>query len=598
MQWPDEPENGSPPIHELIGLIYDTAEDPALWPLLLAGLVESVREAPPTPDGEGDDAPPSPASAIPGTPDLQQLPLLAGDALSETLIPHFQRALRLNRLLAETRQDRERAMGILEHLPLGVMVVDESACVQAMNDRARRILDRQAGLRLQAERLATSHFQDTVALRDLIRTAVIRADGGGTLNLDGEPPVSLMVMPCGAEAEGEAIDGCCTVFIAAPDLDEHIQIETLREVFNLSRAEARLAHALVHGRSVEAAARELHISPHTARTQLKAIFAKTGTRRQPELVRKVLTSPAILIREPAPASDDSSPLPAVSDHFLHLAGDRRLCYAEHGDPDGVPVLFFHSIVGSRLQIHPDRRLVSGMGIRWIVPERPGFGRSDPQPRRRLADWADDMMRLADHLRLDRFHLAGLSAGGSHAVAVAHYRPERVIRTALISPMPPFSSLAALEGMPPTNRMLLTLARYTPGLLGPFMRIMLQGLLRNPEQITARHRELWPQADRDAMDVPGTREYTVGIFREAMRQGPDALVSEQILLARDWGFDPADVRGPVDIWHGDADIHVPINMIGPLRRIPDHRLHVVPEHGHYLVLSHWQTIFDTLVAEAA
>lgn len=596
MQWPDEPGNGSPPVHELIGLIYDTAEDPALWPLLLAGLVESVREESPTPDADAATLPAT--SSTRGTPDLQQLTLLAGDALSETLIPHFQRALRLNRVLAETRQDRERALGILEHLPLGVMVVDESACVRAMNDRARRILDRQAALRLQAERLAAERFQDTVALRDLIRTAVIRADGGGTLNLECDSPVSLMVMPCGVEAEGDTVDGCCTVFIAAPDLGEHMQAETLREVFNLSRAEARLTHALVHGRSVEAAARELHISPHTARTQLKAIFAKTGTRRQPELVRKVLTSPAILVRSTSPPADDIPPLPAVTDHFLHLAGDRRLCYAEHGDPDGTPVLFFHSIVGSRLQIHPDRRLLSGMGIRWIVPERPGFGRSDPQPRRRLADWADDMMRLADHLRLERFHLAGFSAGGSHAVVVAHYRPERVIRTALISPMPPFSTLAVLEGMPPTNRMLLTLARYTPSLLGPFMRIMLQGLLRNPEQITSRHRELWPQADRDAVDTPGTHEHMVGIFREAMRQGPEALVSEQILLARDWGFDPVDVRGRVDIWHGDADIHVPLAMIGPLRRIPNHHLHVVPDRGHYLLLSHWQEIFDTLVAEAA
>ena len=589
MQWPDDGDSEALPLHELIGLIYETAEDPGLWPLLLSGLMAALPN---------DDAP----SKTPATLDVEpadMLARLAGDELAETLIPHFQRALRLNRRLAETTQQRERAMAILEHLPLSVILATETAEVKFMNGRARALLESAAPLTLREGQLSARGFQDTVALRDLIRTAVVSPDGGGTLSLDSDPPVSVLVLPCSEGPELAGDEACCSIFVAALDLDDHLDPGRIRDVFGLSRAEARLTHALVRGRSIEAAAEELHISPHTARTQLKAVFGKTGTRRQPDLIRKVLTSPAVLGHgTPAPTAPARHVSPPVTERFITLRDGRRLCYAEHGDPDGVPVLFQHSIIGSRLETHPDTGLTGAMGIRWIVPERPGFGQSDSQPERSFRAWAEDVRELADHLGLERFHVAGFSSGGAHAAAVAHYLPERVVRTALISSMAPYTSLAALKNMPPTNRMLMAMAHFTPGLLIPFMRIMVRGLIRNPVQITHRHEELWPEADRQAMARPGTREQRVAIFREALRQGPDAVVGEQILLGQDWDFDPGDISGPVDIWHGDSDIHVPIEMIGPLLRIANHRLFRITGHGHYLLLSHWREIFQNLITPPA
>lgn len=60
--------------------------------------------------------------------------------------------------------------------------------------------------------------------------------------------------------------------------------DLLRRTFDLSPAEIRLATRVGVGVSLEAAADQLGIARETARTQLKAIFAKTGTHRQPELV--------------------------------------------------------------------------------------------------------------------------------------------------------------------------------------------------------------------------------------------------------------------------------------------------------------------------
>jgi DNA-binding NarL/FixJ family response regulator len=58
----------------------------------------------------------------------------------------------------------------------------------------------------------------------------------------------------------------------------------LRRLFDLTPAEARLAQALTCGDSLEEVAERLNVKMTTARTQLAAIFAKTHTSRQAQLV--------------------------------------------------------------------------------------------------------------------------------------------------------------------------------------------------------------------------------------------------------------------------------------------------------------------------
>ena len=81
-----------------------------------------------------------------------------------------------------------------------------------------------------------------------------------------------------------------------PDPDRAIDTlpEVLRRWYGLTQAESRLAQLLVQGMSVPMAARQLKISTHTARSQSKSIFDKTGARRQSELVRLLLQGPGLL----------------------------------------------------------------------------------------------------------------------------------------------------------------------------------------------------------------------------------------------------------------------------------------------------------------
>ena len=58
----------------------------------------------------------------------------------------------------------------------------------------------------------------------------------------------------------------------------------LRQVFGLSAAEARLAAAIARGRTLDEISHVEGTSRETLRSQLKAIFSKTDTSRQAELV--------------------------------------------------------------------------------------------------------------------------------------------------------------------------------------------------------------------------------------------------------------------------------------------------------------------------
>jgi pimeloyl-ACP methyl ester carboxylesterase len=129
-----------------------------------------------------------------------------------------------------------------------------------------------------------------------------------------------------------------------------------------------------------------------------------------------------------------------------LPDGRVLAYAEYGDSDGVPVVFHHGTPGSRLLATLLDAQASEAGIRVIAPDRPGFGRSDPDPDRRIEDWSRDVSALMDALSVRQFGVLGFSGGGPFALACAATCP-RAGSLGLVSALVPgadggvFGSLA-------------------------------------------------------------------------------------------------------------------------------------------------------------
>jgi pimeloyl-ACP methyl ester carboxylesterase len=285
------------------------------------------------------------------------------------------------------------------------------------------------------------------------------------------------------------------------------------------------------------------------------------------------------------------------DQVVHLSDGRILGYAEFGSNTAPPMFVFHGLPGSRLAI-AEMWPEEPAGVRVIAPDRPGAGLSTFQPGRRLLDWANDVRQLADSLGVDRFIVAGFSAGGPHALAVAHGLPDRVIAVGTIAGPGPFDSPKALEGMTRANKLILRLARRAPRALWVVAAPHARQIRRQPAKAfekAARDRSV-PEADREVMTSLRLRERMVAAAPEAFRQGVRGFIHEAHVTVQPWGFDPGTIKPPARIWHGDKDTHVPVAMAQHLAvRMPGSSLTIYPGEGHLIVPRHWDEILAALLS---
>jgi PAS domain-containing protein len=221
-------------------------------------------------------------------------------ALLECLAPHIRESLRLHERVTSVRADARALVTAFDHLALGVVLMDASGRVSFANRSAEEILGVTEGAGDPERRAA----ERTRALAQLLvdRRSVRRGSLVLRHPVDGRP-LQVFVTPFDWPGSyGEAGARYATaVFIGDAKRLSGDPFDVLRELYLLTPGEARLALLLTTGRSVEESAHELGIALSTARGVLKAVFAKTDTRRQSDLVRLLLTGPGELRpQEPAP----------------------------------------------------------------------------------------------------------------------------------------------------------------------------------------------------------------------------------------------------------------------------------------------------------
>jgi DNA-binding CsgD family transcriptional regulator len=100
----------------------------------------------------------------------------------------------------------------------------------------------------------------------------------------GQRPLIIRMLPVDGAARSPFLGARALLLLSDLAREHGPQANVLVQVFGLSPAEARLAMIVGSGESPERAAEQLGIARETARNQLKAVFAKTDTHRQSELV--------------------------------------------------------------------------------------------------------------------------------------------------------------------------------------------------------------------------------------------------------------------------------------------------------------------------
>jgi DNA-binding CsgD family transcriptional regulator len=215
------------------------------------------------------------------------------------LAQHLVRAVALQRRVYHLTFASESALGGFDELHQAFLLVDAQARLVFVNRVGRALLEARDGLLLEAGVVSSPHADDGRNLRSLIAScgpeAGTKAGGQASLRRpSGRLPLHALVTPVGKETAVAAMPWtimqrpAAIVLISDPEADMKARIESLRERFGLTPAEAVFALEIVKGDGRQATADRLGITLGTARSHLSKIFDKTGVTRQAELVRLLL----------------------------------------------------------------------------------------------------------------------------------------------------------------------------------------------------------------------------------------------------------------------------------------------------------------------
>ena len=212
-------------------------------------------------------------------------------------------AFRVRQRIADLNSELARHRVLLDRLPWAIFAVSEDAGVRYANKQGEEILRRGDALKLVFGRLSSNDDAVTASIRSIVRQAYT-AKAAEYLNAIrsverirtsvGDYLITIAPLQAAATPAIPAIAREVIVIVSDPVLSARREVEALRGAFGLTVTEARVARLLATGMRPEQVAAELGIRVQTVKTHLRAIFEKTGTSRQSELVRTILLMPSVV----------------------------------------------------------------------------------------------------------------------------------------------------------------------------------------------------------------------------------------------------------------------------------------------------------------
>ncbi|KAK1411788.1 hypothetical protein QVD17_32535 [Tagetes erecta] len=262
---------------------------------------------------------------------------------------------------------------------------------------------------------------------------------------------------------------------------------------------------------------------------------------------------------------------------IKLRDGRYLSYKEYGVPKELAkykIIYVHGFDAVKhyavIATSASPALIEDLGIYIVSFDRPGYGESDPDPKRTLKSLALDTEELADQLELgSKFYVVGFSLGGQIIWSYLKYIPHRLAGAALITPvinywwpnLPSNLSQQAFSKQFLQDQWSLRVAHYAPSLtywwntqkLFPSLTI----IAHNPDVLSRQDREL----------VPIFTAGRAGIEEQVRHQGEYESIHRDLNIGfSSWEFDPTEIENPfpenegsVHIWMGDEDMLVPVTL---------------------------------------
>jgi DNA-binding CsgD family transcriptional regulator len=210
------------------------------------------------------------------------------------MIPHLQRAITIYMRLQAAAYREACLNSMLDSINFAMFTVDRRAKVAYLNAAGARLIQEQGAVDVSGGHLALRGIEPGRLLQMIQRACGVgqpsQAGMGTIKDGNGFPIMQLVVTPLAqAESRGYAdLNGhYALVVLKSLNTEGPLSEAILHDLYGLTRAETRLSIMLLQGATLSEIAQNAGVSLNTVRTQLKSVFAKTGMKRQVDLVRKL-----------------------------------------------------------------------------------------------------------------------------------------------------------------------------------------------------------------------------------------------------------------------------------------------------------------------
>jgi DNA-binding CsgD family transcriptional regulator len=213
------------------------------------------------------------------------------------LSPHLRRALMIGQALENTREGGWKAglaLAALARIDTPILICDAEGHMVFANPAGEISLREERFLLVHNGQLEPRDPQDSGPFIDALQHAASgetlaaqRSFGLPLLGTDGVGYAYILPLHGGVQAQGAPDKPLVAVFLATSKGQPLPEKTMLRDLFNLSPAEIRIALCIGQGQSVPTTAESLQLSVNTVKTHLAHVFRKTGCATQAELVKLI-----------------------------------------------------------------------------------------------------------------------------------------------------------------------------------------------------------------------------------------------------------------------------------------------------------------------
>ena len=214
--------------------------------------------------------------------------------LLELLMPHVRIALEVRYTLITHKRRADNLQSMLDRSDVAAFLLTEHGRMLHLNLAAGTVLATGKAFEIRKDRLCACDRQQDRELQALVSPAVsVRGKlVGGAMLLRRERGVPLQVVVSPVQgAAGVRRTSAVMVLVTDPERDVCFPDAVLKGLYGLTPAETEVANGYLTGYTSEEIATLRGVSLSTVRSQLKVLLQKTGTRRQSDLMRLLMTLP-------------------------------------------------------------------------------------------------------------------------------------------------------------------------------------------------------------------------------------------------------------------------------------------------------------------